>query len=443
MTDVHTLTAITDTLKTVYGQGITNQFADEQMTYNTIPKSERSPKGLGYEFSIRYARAQGVGARAESSPLPEPLAGKYDKGKVLPKYIYGNLRITGPAIEAAKGDVAAFVDGLADAVDDIYESLVNDMNRQAWGDGFGLIATSSAVATPSTTTPWSVTCDNDMAVQRAVAGMIVDFYASGGAIDQSCVASRITSVDPVNKTITFEALVNGAGGSPYQALHPLTAARTYTINAADTIPASSQIVRYGARDASFATSDTAIEMTGMDGIFDDGTLLATFENILVASYPLWKANILANSGVGRELSVDLLLQAVDVMRAKAKKKPGLMRMGLGQRRKYANLLLPDVRFQPGKLQGGYEVLTFAAGDGSIGMMIDPMTTPGAIYVEPMGAVQKFEMTALGWGNLDQQIHQRQGYDEWDQFLRVYTQMGTEHRNSLVKIDDLVEPSLFT
>jgi hypothetical protein len=437
MPDYHDLTAITDTLKIVYGQGITNQFADEQMTYNTIPKSERSPKGLGYEFSIRYARAQGVGARAESSPLPEPLAGKYDKGRIVPKYIYGNLRLTGPAIEAAKGDVAAFVDGLADAVDDIYESLVNDMNRQAWSDGFGLIATTSAVATPSTTATWEVTCDNDLGVLRAVPGMIVDFYSGAGAIDQNVVSQRIVSVDPITKKLTMEILT-----TDYQALHPLVAARSYTI-ATGTIPASSQIVRYGARDAAFATTDTPIEMTGLDGIFDDGTLLATFENITVADYPMWKANILANSGVPRELSVDLLLQSVDVMRARAKKKPGLMRMGLGQRRKYANLLLPDVRFQPGKLQGGYEVLTFAAGDGSIGMMIDPMATPGAIYVEPAGNIQKFEMTAIGWGNLDQQIHQRQGYDEWDQFLRLYTQMGSEQRNALVKIDDLVEPSLYT
>lgn len=442
MPDIHDLTTITDTLKLVYGAGITNQFADEQMTYNTFPKSERSPKGLGYEFSIRYARAQGVGARAESSPLPEPLVGKFDKGRVVPKYIYGNIRLTGPAIEAAKGDVAAFVDGLADSVDDIYESLVNDMNRQAWGDGFGLIATTSAIATPDTTTPWTVTCSNNQGVQRAIEGMIVDFYASGGAIDQSAVAQRISAINPITKVLTFETITAGAAAGTYQALHPLAAARAYTLGTG-TIPASSQIVRYGARDAAFATTDTPIEMTGLDGIFDDGTLLATFENILVASYPKWKATILSNSDVDRELSVDLLLQAVDVMRAQAKAKPGMMRMGLGQRRKYANLLLPDVRFQPGQLEGGYETLTFAAGDGSIKMMIDPMTTPGKVYLEPAGNIQKFEMTAIGWGNLDQQIHQRQGYDEWDQFLRIYTQLGSEQRNALVKVSDLVEPSLYT
>jgi len=437
MPDYHDLTAIADTLKIVYGEGIANQFPDEQITYNQFPVSDRKPKGLGYQFSIRYARAQGVGARKESAILPEPLAGKYDKSTILPRYAYGSLRMTGPAIEAAKGDIAAFVDGLADSVDDIYESLVNDLNRMSWGDGFGLIATMSAAVTPSTTTPWTVTCDNDLGVMRAVEGMIIDFYAAAGAIDQNVVSQRIVSVDPIAKTITFETLT-----TDYQAQHPIVAARTYTIAAA-AIPTLSQIVRYGAREAAHATTNTPIEITGLDGIYDDGTLLATFQGILVASYPKWQANILANSGVDRELSIDLLLQGVDVMRTAAKKKPGMMRMGLGQRRKYANLLLPDVRFAPAELMGGYEVLTFSAGDGSIKMLIDPMCTPGNIYLEPDGTIMKYEMMPIGWGNLDQQIHQRAGYDEWDQFLRIYTNLGCEQRNSLVKITDLVEPSLYT
>jgi len=436
MSEYHDLTAITDTLKTVYGAGIRNQFSDEQITYNQFPKSDRSPKGLGYEFGIRYARAQGVGARAESAPLPEPLAGKYDKAKVLPRYIYGSLRLTGPMISAAKGDVAAFVDGLADAVDDIYTAVVNDCNRQSWGDGFGLLAYSSAVATPATGSAWDVVCDNDLGITRAIEGMIVDFYASGGAVDQNVVAQRISSIDPVTKTITFEALT-----SDFQTLHPLVAARSYTVGTG-TIPAASQIVRYGARDAVFATTDTPVELTGMDGIFDNGTLLASFENITVASYPRWQAGILGNSGVARELSLDLMLQAVDVMRVRAGKKPGIIRMGLGQRRKYFNLLSPDVRFTPGEFKGGYETLMFAAGDGSISMTIDPMATPGKMFFHPDGAIMKYEMEPLGWGNLDQTIHQRAGYDEWDQFLRLYTNLGTEDRNSLVLLKDLVEPSLY-
>jgi hypothetical protein len=437
--DYHDLTAIQDTLKIVYGKGITNQFVDEKTTYNLFPKSERKPKGLGYEFAIRYARAQGIGARRESEVLPDPLAGKYDKGQIKPKYVYGVLRMTGPAIEAAKGDIAAFVDGLADSVADIYDALIVDLNRQACADGFGLLGTlslaSDAVTTSGTTT-WTVTMNNDLSVQRLIEGMVVDFY-DGANIDQSSVASRIKSVDPVTKSAEMEP-----NEGTYKANHPIVAARAYTITT-DPVPDAAYMVRVGAREVTHATSNVPVEMTGIEGIYDDGTLLATYENITVADFPAWRANLLTNSAVARELTLDLMLQALDVSRTRSGKTIQTMRMGLGQRRKYANLLLPDVRFQPGELEGGYEKLTFAGGDGSVKMVIDPALPPAKIFCEPNGVIQKYEMTPLGWGNLDQQIHQRQGYDEWDQFLRIYTNLGSEHRNCLTLIGDLVEPSLFT
>lgn len=436
--DFHDLTSISAMLKNVYGTGLKNQFADEKTTYNLFPKSDRKPRGLGYVFGTRWARAQGVGARRESEMLPDPLAGKYVQGTISPKYIYGTLRMTGPAIEASKGDMAAFVEGLSDSINDIYEAMVVDLNRQACGDGFGLLATLSAASDALTTssTTWTITMDNDTGVMRLIPGMVVDFF-NGTAIDQSAIASRVASIDAVAKTAEMEF-----NDGTYKTNHPIIAARSYTV-ATDTVASGSFVVRSGAREASHATSNTPVEITGIDGIFDDGTLLATFENITVASYPMWKANILGNSSVNRELTLDLMLQALDVTRTQSGKSVKTMRMGLGQRRKYANLLLPDVRFSPGQLKGGYEVLSFAGGDGSVEMVIDPALSPNKIYCEPEGAIQKYEMTPLGWGKLDQQIHQRQGYDEWDQFLRVYTNLGCEQRNNLTLIKDLVEPSLYS
>jgi len=249
-------------------------------------------------------------------------------------------------------------------------------------------------------------------------------------------AARISTVSPAAKTAEMEP-----NSSIYLANHPITAVQGYTPTTTE-VPTLSYVVRSGAREVAHATTDTPVEITGLDGIYDDGTLLATFENIVVATYPMWKANVLDNSGTNRELSVDLLLQALDVTRTQSGKSVRTMRMGLGQRRKYANLLLPDVRFAPAELEGGYEKLTFSGGDGSVKMIIDPALSPNKVYCETEGAIQKFEMSPLGWGNLDQQMHQRAGYDEWDQFLRIYTQLGCEQRSNLTLVKDLIEPSLF-
>jgi len=435
--DYTDLAAVNDMLKEVYGQGLQNQFNDEAMTYNLFKKSPIKPRGKGYVFGVRYSRAAGTGGRGESMKLPDPLTGKKDRAKVVPVYLYGAIRLTGPMIEAAKGSSGAFVDGLSDDMDDIYNSLVDDMNRQCHTDGFGLIATITSTPTLATDATWTATCDNDAGTMYCQEGMLIDFYASTGAADQSAVACRISAVDHVNKTVTFEA-----NAGTYKTNHPHTSHTGYAI-AASTIASGSFMVKMGARDAAHATTDTAVEISGLEAIFDDGTNITTFQDISTDSFPAWKALVLGNAGVNRELSIDLMLQALNAVRARSGKKIDCIRMGLGQRRKYANLLMPDIRFAPGTLKGGYETLTFAGGDGSVEIIVDPITRPNKMYFEPKDAIQKFEMTPLGWGNLDQQMHQRSGYDEWDMFLRCYTNLGTRQRNCLCLMKDLTEPTMYS
>lgn len=449
--DYHDLAAITDTLKYVYGSGITNQFADEKTTYNLFPTSERKPRGLGYEFGIRLARAQGTGTRKEGEKLPDPLVGKFDKARIIPKYIYGSIRLTGPMIEAAKSDVAAFVDGLSDSIDDIYQSVIVDLNRMAYGDGMGKLGEVKTSCTKGLDddADWDVFFKDTTGVKYFKPGMLVDFYNKTGTQvttetgKDGCFACRVKAVYPASNKITFE---EQELNNPYRANHPIspyTAART---DAEITIPVSAIAIKMAAREKTQTAADwtslKAREMMGLLGIYDNDTLLASFQNIDTGAVPEWQANVLGNSGVPRELSIDLLLQSLDLTRVKAGKQPDRMFMGLGQRRKYANLLMPDVRFQPTVLKGGYETLTFAGGDGTVSMVVDPMCQNGHIFMEPTGTVQKFEMLPLGWGSMDQQWNQRAGYDEYDAFLRLYCNLGTEARNSLTLLKDLVEPSLY-
>ena len=439
MTEYADLTNLAEILKDVYGDGLKNQFNDEKITYNLFPKSDRRPAGNGYIFGVRYARAQGTGGRAESAKLPDPLTGTKDKGKIQPRYLYGSIRLTGPAIEIAKGNTAAFVDSLADEMDDIYQSIVVDLNRQCHWDGFGQLGRLSAAATPSSSATWAGTFDNDIGVMYMQEGQYVDFYSSAGASPMDAASpcvGRIDSIAPSTKVVTFEKVTTTA-----KANHPYFSALLPVMTGE--MAAGSMAIKSGAREVAWASSDTPVEITGLAGIYDDGTALDTFENINADTYAKWRANILGNSGVDRELSIDLMLNAVDLARFTSGKKIDTIRMGLGQRRKYAGLLLPDVRFAPTVLKGGNETLTFSGGDGSLNIVVDPMNQPGKIFFEPNGVIQKYELTPLGWGNLDgSNMHRRSGYDEWDMYLRLYSNLGVEERNSLCLLKDLVEPSLY-
>ena len=439
--DFTDVASITDTLKYVYGDGIVNQFDQEPLTYHQFPKSSRRPGGLGYQFSIRYERAQGTGARKESAKLPDPLVGKFDKGLIQPKYNYGSIRLTGPAIELGKGNEAAFVEAMADSMDDIYKSVVMELQRQCHADGFGLCATITASDSTSTSGTWTSTCNNKTGLLYLKEGGLYDvFLANGSAILTTAnpVACRISSINRVTKVITWEA-----NASLYKGNHPDATLAALTPANSSAVAAGALIIKMGSREASWVVTDTPIDMVGLNGLFDDGTLLTTFEDISTTTYPKWKANKLGNSSVDRELSLDLMLQACDLVRFDAGPNKIQMRMGLGQRRKYAALLMPDVRFAPTVLKGGYETLTFSAGDGSVEMIIDPMTQPGKIFCHPEGAIQKYELTPLGWGNPGEKMTQRAGYDEYDMFLRIYTNLGTEQRNALTYIEDLIEPNLWS
>ena len=439
MTNYADLTNLVEILKNVYGEGLRNQFNDEKTTYNMFPKSERSPKGLGYIFGLRYSRAQSTGGRAESAKLPDPMTGVKDQGKIVPRYLYGTIRLTGPAIEAAKGNEAAFVDSLADEMDDIYQSIVVDMNRQSHSDGFGKVGTVSAAFVPVISAgTYDVVFSNDLGITYMQEGMLIDFFIAAGTSPViTCCGQRIKSINPATKTVTFYGYAQ-----TWLTNHPDPTIAGYT-NDATQVAAGVIAIKMGSRPAAWTSASTPNEITGLAGIFDDGTLLAAFENITVATNPKWAAQIMSNSAIARELEIDLLINACDLVRLRSGLTANQMLMNLGQRRKYANLLIPEVRYQPTQLKGGYETLTFSGGDGSVEIKVDPLAMPGEIKVYPTGKVEKYEMTALGWGNLDgNQMLRRSGYDEWDLFLRLYTNLGCEQRNCLVKISDLVEPAMY-
>lgn len=433
-------TAIAYQLKRVYGDQITELFARQTQTYNMFMKSGRTakyrPGGVGFYFATRQADIESIGARAENAYLPEPLAGDGVQGVITPRLIYGTLRLSGLAVEAGKGDAAAFADVQGDAISNLYKALIVDLNRQCWGDGTGLLATvSTASSATHATNETTITCSNDRGIRYLRKGMIIDFYAST-AIDESSVASRIMSINPVLKTFAIDGYT--ASTDTFKSYHPIVAARSYS-GAAQAIASGDFVVRYGARAATHV-STTRYELDGLNACFDDGTLLTTYEGIVIETDPEFKANMLQNSSVNRELSIDLMLAGVDLSDTRSGVRPDTILSGLGQRRKYFGLLANDVRYAPGVFIGGYETLQFTQG-GAITMIFDPAAQPNRMYMFPREAIKKYELTPIGWGGMDNtKMHWREDYDQATMFLRTYTNLGVEHRNALTLIDDLTEPA---
>jgi hypothetical protein len=432
--------AIAYQYKRVYGDMITDLFKRHVMTYNQFEQSSRkakvTPYGAGFYFGLRTKDVEGVGGRnpAGTAFLPEPIEGAGTQGVITPRAIYSVIRMTGMAIAAGKSDIGALVEAQGDATMNAYNALVNDLNRMCHGDGYGKMATLSAISdTLSTSATWDVVVDNDVGTRYLKDGMIVDFY-EGNNIDQSSVSSRISSVNPVTRVVTMEA-----NDSSYQAFHPLTAAQSYSI-AAGTVASGAVMVRYGARLAAHATTNAYYELTGLNAMYDDGTLLATFEGVTVASNPKFKANIMGNADVNREISEDLMIAGVDFTQTRSNSMASLIRMGQGQRRKYFGILVPDRRYAPSTYKGGFEMLQFAASGSNCQIMYDPQCQPNRLFIEPENSIKKYELEPIGWGGFDpNKMHWRENYDQATMYLRTYTDLGIEERQALTLIDDLTEP----
>jgi len=436
MSHVIDTTAIGYQLKKVYGDKITDLFARHTMTYNLFNKSNRKasykPGGEGYYFAARQGDIESVGARGQGHKLPHPGDPAGVQFVVSPKLIYGVLKLAGLAVEAGKSNVMAFANVQGDAISNVYKSLVNDLNRQCHGNGTGLLGTLTGTLTIASTTGtgYTVALANDRGVRYFKKGMCVDFYESA-ALATGSSAAVVTAINPNTQVIT----VSANGNYSYKSYHP-----TGTITAAtDTLASGTYVVRYGAR-ASTHSAATTYEMMGLLGLYDDGTALSSFQGQTISSYPEFKANRLTNSSVNRELSIDLMLAGMDMTAARSGEMVDIIRMGLGQRRKYFGLLANDVRYAPGKFLGGYETLDFAQ-NGRVQIIVDPHTQPNRIFMEPRDTIKKYELTPIGWGGMDnQKMHWREGYDEAYMFLRVYTNLGVEQRNALTVIEDLTEPS---
>ncbi len=434
-------TALANAFKRVYGDTVTDLFARAVTTYNQFMKSPRTavvrPGGVGYYFAVRESDIESVGARGEGQFLPEPMKPEFAQGFILPKMIYSSIRLSGLAIEASKGNAAAFIDAQTDTAMSAYQALIMDLNRQCWGDGHGLLATNSATGSLLTGSTWSITCDNDRGIRYVRKGMVCDWYTSGGSVITGASAVRVAEVAPDTGIVKFEA-----GADLYNTYHPRGAAFVaYTNTNTESIAAGGQLIRYGARDAALSTTDdTPWEISGLNAMYGDASDLGTFQGITISTDPSFVANVMSNSAVNREVSIDLMLAAVDMTAARSTGGCNTIRMGLGQRRKYFGLLAPDIRYTPGTLRGGYEELGFSQ-NSAIKIVVDPVAQPNRMYFETDGAIKKYELTPIGWGGFDpNKMHWRENYDEATMFLRTYTQLGVENRRALTLIDDLVEPA---
>ena len=388
-----TLTTLDAILKNQYIGPIRDQLNNSSVLYSRLEKNSDSVVGKNFTIPLHYGRNEGVGARGEGTALPTAGNQAYKECIVPMRYQYGRIRLTGPTMKAARSNEGAFIRAVDSEMRGLEKDMKASMNRQAFGDGTGLLATVAASGSGTST----VVVDSTAKLR---VGMPIDIIVMTTGAATAGVAG--TSVASITDTTTF----------------------TITDTLAGTPDATYGVYIAGSRNN---------EMMGLSGIV---STTATLQGLDVANYPWWKATVLANSGSNRAISDTLLQTAIDTLEANSSGMCTAMYTSFGVRRAYQALLTATKQLvNTQELKGGYKAITY----NDLPIIADKDAPANKIFVVDEDELQVFRLGDFDWMQDDGAILSRvSGYDAYEAVLYVYQELGTTMRNAHVLISDVTE-----
>jgi hypothetical protein len=388
-----TLTTLDAILKNQYLGPIREQLNSSNVLYGRLEKNTDSVVGKNFTIPLHYGRNEGIGARGEGAALPGAGNQAYKDCIVPMRYQYGRIQLTGPTIKAARSNEGAFIRAVDSEMRGLERDMKSSMNRQVFGDGTGLLATVAASGSATST----VVVDSTAKLR---VGMPIDIIVKTTGAATAGVAG--TSVASITDATTF-TITDTLAGSP---------AATYGVYIA------------GSRNN---------EMMGLSGIVSD---TSTLQGLDVATYPWWKAKVLANSGTNRAISDTILQTALDTLEANSSGKATALYTSYGVRRAYQALLTATKHLvNTQELKGGYKALTY----NDLPIIADKDAPANKIFVVDEDELQIFRLGDLDWMQDDGAILSRvSGYDAYEAVLYVYQELGCMMRNAHVLIGDITE-----
>lgn len=395
-----TLTTFDAILKNQYLGPIREQLNNTCLLYSRLEKNEDSVVGKNFTIPLHYGRNEGVGARAEGGTLPTAGNQAYKECIVPMRYQYGRIQISGPTIKAARSNAGAFVRAVDSEMRGLEKDMRASMNRQAFGDGTGILATCASAASDGVT----VTVDSTAKLR---VGMPVDILVTAtGATTAGVVGDTVASIT----SATVFVLTTGV--TTYGSIGD-----TYSV---------------------YVSGSRNNEMMGLSGIVSATT---TLQSLDVSSYPWWKATVQAGSGSNRAISDTIIQTAIDTLEANSSGMCTAMYTSFGVRRAYQALLTATKQLvNTQELQGGYKAISYLGGaHGSIPIIADKDAPANKIFCVDENELAIYRLADFDWMQEDGAILSRvSGRDAYEAVLYVYQELGTSMRNAHVLISNITE-----
>lgn len=445
-------------LKTFYLPAIQEQLNQQTPLADLIETNEKDVSGKNATILCHYGRSGGTFARADGGAFGDADRQKFQTATVPMKYQYGRVVFSGPTIAATRDEKGSYARVIDTEITGIVKDLQQEVNRQLWGCGMGVLARWETGATSAT----SVTLSK-LYRGNAIGGD--GFGSTFGAKylkeNGHGVAVVVTSANPMTAmtVATTDIAVSAVDDTSSTLVDTITCTATAVSNASGT-----WFVRPGnmvtATSASVAGA-WRLEMMGLRGIVTNSDIdhIVPFDatyydsagtNMFVVPDPLqglttgtyswWKAQVSTHASGRyqgqRALTLDLMQEMFDNVETAAGKDygPNVIFTTKAIRRKYLTLMQADRRnVNTMTLDGGWKALDY----NGIPLMVDDDAIDGEMYFLTTKDLQIYRMSDYEWMQKDGAVLSRiTGYDAYEAVLYRYAELGCVRRNSHGVICDL-------
>ena len=200
-------------LKNFYQGPIVDQFSEDIAIWKGAEKGKYPWSGAQVIRPLKVIRNPGVGATSDGGILPQIGRQTTVQAIIAARYNYLRFGITGPMIESSKSDVGSFVRSASFELEEGYNDLKSDCNRQMSWDGTGDLARINTTVVASTTVVLKGREDTEPALKFLDAGSAIDLYTAAGVLVQAgltLVSITTGDASSVTATVVFDQPVSAA-----------------------------------------------------------------------------------------------------------------------------------------------------------------------------------------------------------------------------------------
>jgi len=401
-----TLTTMNAALKKLYLPRLQSTVNTSTVLLSRLERvlKEKSVSGQSAIVPINLRPSEAIASLGDGEALPTPQNQTLVESSVGYNYLYGTIRITHPTIAASRNEAGAWTKVISAEMEGLERDLRNDVNRQLFGWGNGVLGTTNGSGSSAT-------------------ALVMD---TGHQIKVNMLLESFTETSSGSTGITNQS-VSAVSGT------------AVTLAGAESWADAEYVYRKGSRGN---------EMMGLMGIIDDatatsgiGTFVTTLQGIIRGTYPEWNANVFENStaNTGRNITDTLLDDSILEIEESGE---GNLTCGVTSRtqfRKIAQLMTPDRRYSDAmELNGGFKSISW----GGIPIFWDancPVDVNGndMLFWLDENELAIYQLADWNWDDEDGNVlHRNEGYATYDGTLYYYANMGTTAPDNMGVIRDL-------